>query len=357
MAFLKICLLVLSAFFVFGTAASFSKSAYWWVRIFDFPRLQIAVLLLLLLTLFAVSFGLTEPWHWGFASVLTASFVAQCVMIFPYTRLAKKQVARWAGREKTNVCSFIASNVLTPNRHSEKLLELVKKMKPDLLLTLETDKWWENQLAGLEEDYGHTVKIPRDNLYGMHLYSKLRLHDVRINYLFDKGVPSIEAYVELRSGERIKIYCLHPKPPVPAQGDDTSEKRDAELLLVGRQVEKLNVPALVFGDLNDVAWSHTTKLFQKISKLLDPRIGRGFFSTFHANYPFLRWPLDHIFHSSHFTLNDIRVLPGIGSDHFPIYFSLGYNPQAQDFQEEPEADEKEEKESKEKIQSAQMKAE
>lgn len=46
------------------------------------------------------------------------------------------------------------------------------------------------------------------------------------------------------------------------------------------------------------------------------------FNTFHADYWFLRWPLDHLFHSNHFTLAEIHRLTGFGSDHFPLLAEL-----------------------------------
>jgi endonuclease/exonuclease/phosphatase (EEP) superfamily protein YafD len=69
-------------------------------------------------------------------------------------------------------------------------------------------------------------------------------------------------------------------------------------------------------------------LFQKISGLLDPRIGRGFYNTFHALQPFLRFSLDHLFHSQEFRVRRLQVLPDIGSDHFPFFVSLSYEPDA-----------------------------
>jgi hypothetical protein len=83
---------------------------------------------------------------------------------------------------------------------------------------------------------------------------------------------------------------------------------------------------VVAGDLNDVAWSHTTRLFQRTSGLLDPRVGRGLYSTFHAAYPFLRWPLDHVFFSREFRLRRLERLPAFGSDHFPILVEVSYEP-------------------------------
>ena len=77
----------------------------------------------------------------------------------------------------------------------------------------------------------------------------------------------------------------------------------------------------------DVAWSHTSELFRRISGLLDPRVGRGLLPTFHANYAFLRWPLDHVFVSADFKVVDMKRLGDVGSDHFPIYIKLSYEPQ------------------------------
>jgi hypothetical protein len=50
------------------------------------------------------------------------------------------------------------------------------------------------------------------------------------------------------------------------------------------------------------------------------------FNTFHAKFWFIRFPLDHLFHSDHFTLSKIFRLLGFGSDHFALLTELVFEP-------------------------------
>ncbi|MDT8895161.1 endonuclease/exonuclease/phosphatase family protein [Halomonas sp. I1] len=316
---------------------------WWWIRSCEFPRLQIAALALLPLLLAPLA---EAPWRWLAVSSGLATLVIQACYILPWTRLWPVQVQRAEPGHDDRCVRLLVANVLTPNRNAEGLVELIHAHAPDIVLTLESDDWWGQQLdAALADQWPHAVRIPQNNLYGMHLYSRLPLVSTRIERLIQEDIPSIATGVTLRCGEDIQLYAVHPRPPAPNESEE-SLWRDAELLLIGKRIHAAPVPTLVAGDLNDVAWSRTTRRFCRISGMLDPRRGRGMFSTFHAHYPLLRWPLDHVFSSEHFTLRDMRRLPGFGSDHFPILTTLCYRPSRADEHETPEADRDEHQEAR-----------
>lgn len=300
----------------------------WWVRGVEFPRIQIMILGIIA-WVGMLAFG--SEWQlgqWLLFIVLSITLAFQLRMVLPYTKLWKKEVKNAKDKPEVQECQLkiMVSNVLTPNDDTQKLVDLVKDKQPDILITLETDKKWETALNQIEADYPYTVKVPLDNLYGMHLYSKLELINPEVKYLMIDDIPSIHTQMRLQGGQIIWLYCLHPMPPSPTEADK-STTRDAELLMVGKHIKENNQTAILAGDLNDVAWSKTTRRFQRISGLLDPRIGRHFINTFHVKYPFLRWALDHIFHSACFTVVDIKRMPSIGSDHFPVMTTLQYEPE------------------------------
>ena len=301
---------------------------HWWVRGVEFPRIQIMILGIIAwvgMLVFGTEWQLGQ---WLLFIVLSITLAFQLRMVLPYTKLWKKEVKNAVDKPEVQECQLkiMVSNVLTPNDETQKLAELVKDKKPDILITLETDEKWETALNQIEADYPYTVKVPLDNLYGMHLYSKLELINPEVKYLIIDDIPSIHTQMRLQGGQIIWLYCLHPMPPSPTEADK-STTRDAELLMVGKHIKENNQTAILAGDLNDVAWSKTTRRFQRISGLLDPRIGRHFINTFHVKYPFLRWALDHIFHSACFTVVDIKRMPSIGSDHFPVMTTLQYDPE------------------------------
>ncbi|MEZ4599061.1 MAG: endonuclease/exonuclease/phosphatase family protein [Syntrophotaleaceae bacterium] len=245
----------------------------------------------------------------------------QGVKMFPYSRLSPFQVKQAAADGNSAVIRLVTCNVLMENRNLCNYLKVLQEADPDVILTTEADQWWADQLAILDSAYPWQVKHPLPNTYGMILHSRFPLIDPAVRFLIEPDVPSIHTALQLPDGRRIHLVGLHPRPPVPSENEDTAE-RDAELYLIGKMVSGSDLPVLVLGDLNDVAWSRTTSRFQKVSGLLDPRIGRGMYNTFHADYFFLRFPLDHIFHSRHFRHVSMKRLSHIGSDHFPFFVAL-----------------------------------
>lgn len=321
----------------------------WWIRFFDFPRLQ-------LIFLMAVT-SVALWWMRGMTGLaadlillgLVLSLLYQGYMIMPYTLWARKQVQQSQALQPAASISLVSVNVLMSNRNAAALKQILRTADPDVILALEADEWWQDQMKEFEQSHPFTVYQPQDNCYGMLLCSRLDLIDPQVRFLVQDDIPSMHAPVKLPSGQVVELYCLHPRPPLPNETQRSTE-RDVELLLVGKEVKDKDLPTIVLGDLNDVAWSHTTYLFKDISGLLDPRIGRGFYNTFHARYPFIRFPLDHFFHSNNFRLIDLKRLPYFGSDHFPIFIHLSYEPSAEQQQPELEASPAEEAEAAEEIQ-------
>jgi endonuclease/exonuclease/phosphatase (EEP) superfamily protein YafD len=349
---------LISVFVIWLTFWSLIPRDEWWIRGADFPRLQILVLGLIAFVLLLVWDQPWDLWRQIIFIALIAALAYQLKMVLPYTFIWKKQVKKVRKNQLNpdKQISLIVCNVLTTNDKYHLLIEQIQKHQPDLILTLESDQTWQNALAVIEKDYPYRVPVPLDNLYGMHLYSRLELKDTEVKFILSDEIPSIHTTVILRSGQPIQLYCLHPKPPSPTEAKD-STLRDAELLIVGDQIKDLDESCIVMGDLNDVAWSRTTRLFQRISGLLDPRVGRHYINTFHADYPLLRWSLDHIFHSTDFALVHMKRLPHIGSDHFPVYVVLQTGRVFEQVQDELEQTDADEQEAQEAIQEGIEKAE
>lgn len=340
-----IVIAVLAVILALATAISHLRVAHGFVRIFSFPRLQIVVVAAVLLAIL-IALPETGTLDSLTAIALVSVIIAQGFSIAQFTPLRRKQTALFTGDPNDpSTVSILSYNVKESNTDHDSAAGLATTYDADIALYMETNGRWVGALkTALSPHYPHIVEAPLENAYGMILFSRLELRDAEMQYLVMDEVPSIVATVVLRDGQRFRLHCVHPEPPVPHVD---SLGRDAELLRVAEIVEKEALPSVVAGDLNDVAWSNTSRMFQRLSRLLDPRVGRGFYNTFDTRFPFMRWPLDHLFHDARFSLVSMKRLPNAGSDHFPMWFKLALakrsvaiempdEPDAEDLQEAAE---------------------
>ena len=324
--------------FVLSSFVPLLRKGAWWIRVFDFPRLQVFYINACLLAIGRfdrLTFG--EGLQSLLDILLCTALVLDGYRIIPYFSwkklFSKKEIIT------PHRISVMSANVLISNNNYQSLVSNVQKEEPDIFVAIETDEAWCEKLKPLEKIYQHRVYHPKDNTYGLLFYSKLSLSEAKIEFLVDNDVPSL--FCELTDrGFSFQVIVLHPRPPRPQEGP--SDQRDAELMHAAKFIRHAQKPTIVMGDLNDVAWSHSTRLFLRISGLIDPRRGRGVFCTYPSMLPFLRFPLDHIFHSYDFALLNLRRLKTEGSDHFAIKADFSIRHGKKSLQPRDDAQEKEE---------------
>lgn len=130
------------------TLVPLSRSHLWWIRIFDYPRAQIAAgLLLAAILLIAFDSGSTTTL--AIAIGTAASALYQLAQIVRYTPLWSVQTLEGERPPEDVRVRILLANVLMHNRESERLVRLVEAERPDLFLAVETDDWWDERLSPL----------------------------------------------------------------------------------------------------------------------------------------------------------------------------------------------------------------
>ena len=318
-------ILVIGTLLIFTTLLSLLYNMqFWYLKVLDFPRVQVLTGLLISLVLFLV---VNKKWRlsaFAFAVGLLSAIVIQATFILPYTILADKSVESidFSTQKEAHSFSLLLANVWMENRQADQLIQIVESANPDIVLAMETNEWWVEQLRPLRRKYANVVSYPLNNTYGMVLFSKFPLKQTKIMFLKHETVPSIHTHVELPGGSSFVLHAIHPVPPKPSKHPDNIGTDEEALLKVGQMVSQTQLPTVVAGDFNDVAWSRTSRLFNTKGLLGDVRVGRGLYNSFGAQNILLRWPLDHVYVSKEFRVIDIERLPKFGSDHFPILVRL-----------------------------------
>jgi endonuclease/exonuclease/phosphatase (EEP) superfamily protein YafD len=315
------------------TAAPWSRSTNWWVRVWDFPRPQQAVLAAAVAAAL-VGLARPSPTVYGLVVLLALAAAYHVAVILPYSPMWRPQLLPSPAPAGSRSLSLLIANVLMENRHADRLLALIREPDPDLVLAVETDEWWATRLGQLAGERPCAVAHPLANTYGMMLCSRLPLEAAEVRFLLQDEIPSIRAGVRLRSGDLVRFYAVHPEPPSPTEAD-TSLGRDAELVIIGREVARptsllssrvISMTSAGRARANCSAacrnfWIRGSAVACSARFMPAGRSSAGLLTTCSSAPTFYR---------------DIRRLPAFGSDHFPILIALDYAPRAVAAHEPPE---------------------
>lgn len=296
------------------------RFTHWSVKVFDYIRIQVLFIQVVVLIggFFLLSDISTSILLLQAGLLLAITY--QIILILPYVSLKsifkRKEPVNFS--TSGNEISIVTANVLQKNIEYHRLIGLVNNVEPDILLTTETNKLWEEALKEIEDDFSFNYKIALENRYGMHFYTKLEAIDIKEHFLISEETPSIEALFVDKNNNRFVFWGIHPPPPSPTE-KPTSRQNNAELMKLAKLIRSSSYPSIVIGDFNDVCWSRNSRLFAQTSKLKDVRKGRGILGTFPVRPSIFRFPLDLIFCSNEMQVHQIKILSDIGSDHLPVF--------------------------------------
>ncbi len=295
---------VITIFFSIATLADF---AHRYLELFSHFRPQYLLSALLLALIFLALRKRTYGGLMLAVTLLNASFVT------PWYLGPKQDVAAEAPRIK-----LLHANVLTDNESHTELIDLVASENPDLVFVQELTPEWSQALTALHADYPYRHSEPRDDPFGIAVYSRIRLDSVQLIRSPPLDLPTLRVQASI-DGTALTVISTHPIHPL---GRSLYAARNEQLVSIADIVMAGDGPTVLVGDLNISMWSHRYRELERVTGLRNARYGFGILPTWPTFLPIALIPIDHCLVSPGVSVLDMKTGPSIGSDHLPLIVTL-----------------------------------
>ncbi|TYQ14683.1 UNVERIFIED_CONTAM: endonuclease/exonuclease/phosphatase (EEP) superfamily protein YafD [Acetivibrio alkalicellulosi] len=217
--------------------------------------------------------------------------------------------------------SIVLLNVHTDNDNYQGVVEYIQSKNPDIFVLQEINVDWLIETKNLWENYEYRVARPRDDNFGIGLFSNIPFEDTRVEFYSNSEVPSIVAEIIVNE-KPVSILCTHPLPPIDREYYDI---RNNQLREIASKRSEFSDSLIVIGDLNTTSWTSIFREFVRDMDLYDSRLGKGLQPTWPSPVPFFKIPIDHCLISKDIITINREIGPDLGSDHRPVYIELGFN--------------------------------
>lgn len=205
-------------------------------------------------------------------------------------------------------------NVNTANERFDLVTDYVRETRPDVLLLVEVNGAWIKAMEAISAEYPFQRCEPREDNFGIALYSRSPWLKCETVYLGEAQVPSLVAAFEVR-GRTLTVFGTHALPPVD---DVYSRRRNSQLSAVADFLASVSGPKILLGDLNATPWSFVFGNLLERSSLRDSSLGMGVRPTWPAGSLILKLPIDFCLVSREILVRDRWIGPSVGSDHYPL---------------------------------------
>lgn len=209
---MKFALEVFGSIMILFSFLPLIRSHFWWIRVLDFPRVQVAFFSTLILALYLYFYSPDTVPGYLFVFLLAVAIINEAIHIYRFTIFVPVQALRSRIKAPENSFSIMVSNVRMSNKRYDRFLKVVRENDPDILLINEPNKKWAQEIAVLDKEYPYCIKCPLENTYGMMFFSKFKIVEKEIRYLVEEGIPSFYSVIELPTGKRFDFFTVHPQP-------------------------------------------------------------------------------------------------------------------------------------------------
>jgi endonuclease/exonuclease/phosphatase (EEP) superfamily protein YafD len=215
--------------------------------------------------------------------------------------------------------TLLLANVYAGNDRYKELLTLVDESQPDVVVLQEMTPIWLANVAPALGEYSHQVTIPRDDEFGIGIFSRQPLLSTNVIDSPPLGFPTLAATVRL-AGRPLTLITTHPMPPIGRFG---YEARNEQLQSVGALVIEHRADVLI-GDLNTTMWGPNYRSLEDRTGLRNSRRGLGVLPSWPTFLPVEMIPLDHCLVSDRIDVLETKLGKDIGSDHRPVIVRLAW---------------------------------
>ena len=318
-SFARKILYSLSTFIVILTVAGF-LGRFWWV--FDLVC-HFRVQYFWILMFSAILFTLWKKWV---ACILVTIFALINATIFiPYITIVKPIQF---DPPKIRVLSI---NLDFRNSSYERTVSFITKSQPQLLILEELSERWEDGLRETLAMFPYFIRLRYSNVYpenfvkpfrdtmekhklSLGLFSKLPFESTKLGQLETYPIPYVMAQIKFNE-KPFTLFGVHLMSPISRV---LSKVRNKQIAVLTQQIQTINQPTVLLGDLNTTPWSPFFKDFIQKTGLKETRKELGIYPTWPTRHVSMQIPIDHSLTSNEIIVHSFRLGPDIGSDHFPM---------------------------------------